>query len=336
MNEKTIKQPNLFDYATSELSQDAFICWLLSWASPELKDFDKDLHGCAINLIKAFFDKHKINVPSEIDQIEVTKQDKNIDVLCVINAIYPILIEDKTGSTEHSNQLARYLKDVKGRFEEKNIIPIYFKTEDQASYSNVKKNGYQPFLRQDILSILNAYKGTNIILIDYRCYIQSITDQVESYKTEKISNTWGWYAWVGFYLELQNRLDSADCAYWDYVANPAGGFLGFWWHYQGDENCKQYLQLEQDKFCFKIWVKNKEERKSLRKKWHKIIKEKGQDYGLELVRPSRFGYGNYMTVCVFKGEYRESDNGKINLEKTIDRLKKAEKLLKSVKEKPEK
>ena len=22
---------NLFDYATSELSQDAFICWLVSW-----------------------------------------------------------------------------------------------------------------------------------------------------------------------------------------------------------------------------------------------------------------------------------------------------------------
>ncbi len=26
--------PNLFSYATSELSQDAFICWSLEWASP--------------------------------------------------------------------------------------------------------------------------------------------------------------------------------------------------------------------------------------------------------------------------------------------------------------
>ena len=28
-------KPNLFKYATSELSQDAFICWLLEWAKPQ-------------------------------------------------------------------------------------------------------------------------------------------------------------------------------------------------------------------------------------------------------------------------------------------------------------
>jgi len=42
--------------------------------------------------------------------------------------------------------LARYREDVKGRdFDEKNIISIYFKTEDQGSYKDVLKNGYQPF-----------------------------------------------------------------------------------------------------------------------------------------------------------------------------------------------
>jgi hypothetical protein len=37
---ETMSKPNLFSYATSELSQDAFICWLLSRASPEYKDLD--------------------------------------------------------------------------------------------------------------------------------------------------------------------------------------------------------------------------------------------------------------------------------------------------------
>jgi hypothetical protein len=30
-------KPNIFKYATSELSQDAFICWLLAWAKDENK-----------------------------------------------------------------------------------------------------------------------------------------------------------------------------------------------------------------------------------------------------------------------------------------------------------
>ena len=324
---KPMSQPNLFLYATRELSQDAFICWILSWASPEFKESDEDLHECATNLIQALFEKHNKITPSIIEQVEVRKQDKNIDVLCIINNAYPIIIEDKTGTKNHSNQLSRYLEDVKGRgFEEKNIIPIYFKTEDQSSYADVGKNGYRPFLREDILSILNGYDGTNAILIDYRNYLQSISDKVESYKSKEI-HKWGWYAWVGFYIELQKQLGSG---HWDYVANPNGGFLGFWWHFHGNDDCEQYLQLEEDKLCFKIWVKNIEERTKLRSKWHEAIKAQAKRYGLDLVKPSRFGNGEYMTVCVFNGEYREIKNGVIDIDKTVDLLRKAESLLKSV------
>ncbi len=57
-----MNKPNLFSYATSELSQDAFICWLLAWAHPENKEINSDspaLHACARALIEAFFEKHK-------------------------------------------------------------------------------------------------------------------------------------------------------------------------------------------------------------------------------------------------------------------------------------
>ena len=37
--------PNLFDYATKELSQDAFFCWLLAWADEECRDADSTLHA---------------------------------------------------------------------------------------------------------------------------------------------------------------------------------------------------------------------------------------------------------------------------------------------------
>jgi hypothetical protein len=42
-----MQPPNLFDFATSELSQDAFICWLASWADPSYRDDDEALHATA-------------------------------------------------------------------------------------------------------------------------------------------------------------------------------------------------------------------------------------------------------------------------------------------------
>jgi hypothetical protein len=42
-----MNQPNLFDFATRELSQDAFICWLASWANPAFKEQNETLHATA-------------------------------------------------------------------------------------------------------------------------------------------------------------------------------------------------------------------------------------------------------------------------------------------------
>lgn len=51
-------KPNLFHFATSELSQDAFICWLLSWADPKCEANDASLHRLAVvflgKLLRAF------------------------------------------------------------------------------------------------------------------------------------------------------------------------------------------------------------------------------------------------------------------------------------------
>lgn len=324
-----MNRPNLFDYATSELSQDALICWLLSWAAPKYKNADKDLHQCAVNFIQAMFERHSKEPPSEFKKIEISKQDNNIDVLCIINGKYAILIEDKTGTKNHSNQLVRYLEEVKKRnFKEKDILPIYFKTEDQDDYTDVLAAGYKLFLRANFIDTLNSYAGSNAILTDYRDYLQSISDKVGSYKRLPLGQWDKWYSWIGFYLRLQKNLGSGN---WDYVAK--GDFLGFWWHSQGNENCKQYLQLEEDKFCFKIWVNNSYDRSNLREKWHQIIKARGPEYNLKLTKPAKFGSGEQMTVCVYDGQYRECDSHQIiDVEKTVRLLRKAEALLEAVNE----
>ena len=40
-------KPNLFDYATSELSQDAILAWLIQWADEQFLETDKHLNQCA-------------------------------------------------------------------------------------------------------------------------------------------------------------------------------------------------------------------------------------------------------------------------------------------------
>lgn len=84
-------RPNLFSYATSELSQDAFVCWLLKWAKPQYKNPDAELHKCAVKFIQALFAKHD-KAPPAFRNIEIHKQRKKIDVLISVNNRYAILI----------------------------------------------------------------------------------------------------------------------------------------------------------------------------------------------------------------------------------------------------
>lgn len=44
------KTPNIFDFATSELSQDAFLCWLIAWADSSQIENDETLNNCACAL----------------------------------------------------------------------------------------------------------------------------------------------------------------------------------------------------------------------------------------------------------------------------------------------
>ena len=320
-------KPNLFSFATSELSQDAFICWILSWAAPEYQESEPELNKCANMLVEAFFSKHSKTKPMAVNNIEISKQDNKIDVLCIINKIYPIIIEDKTGTKNHSNQLTRYKELIIDRgYDKENILPIYFKTGEQAYYNEIENKGYKPFLRMDILNVLNSYEGDNEILLDYLEYLQAIEDDIQSFRTCDVG-FWTWNSWVGFCLEL-HKIIRDGC--WDYVNNPSGGFHGFWWNFKGDDNCKVYLQLENQKMCFKIWVKNLSDRVFLRAKWHQLIINRSNEFGLNLIKPKRFGNGTFMTVCELNDDFRITKNGIIDFNATLKIIKKAEKLIEAL------
>lgn len=78
-------KPNIFRWASSELSQDAFICWLLSWANHKES---KELYETS----KLFIQKLTNGKVNDFDKIEVRKQIDNIDILCIIDDCKVILI----------------------------------------------------------------------------------------------------------------------------------------------------------------------------------------------------------------------------------------------------
>lgn len=201
--------PNLFKFATSELSQDAFICWLISWADQDYQagdDKHKALNKIATSVLALFFKKAGNSLPSRIDKIVVKRQVNNIDVLCIINDIYCVLIEDKVGSLQHSDQLVRYkqfmLNGHAQTFTEDKIIPIYLQTHDQSNYKAVLKDGFYPVTRRDLLDLFNSEQNAALqesdIYSDYHNYLQSIEEAVQSFKSQPVKE-WKKRAWIGFF-----------------------------------------------------------------------------------------------------------------------------------------
>lgn len=88
---------------------------------------------------------------------------------------------------------------------------------------------------------------------------------------------WYYDSWIGFFKLLKNRLNEGG---WKYVANPSGGFMGFYWNWIKIEDAEIYLQIEEKQICFKIFVEEKNKRSELRNRIsRKILTEaKTQTY----------------------------------------------------------
>ena len=317
--------PNIFRYASSELSQDAFICWLISWAKPGFSEEDAALHKTALELIEALFEKHGHSYDTPPGSVEVRQQYNDMDVVVVLDGEIALLIEDKVHASAHSGQLDRYRSTLVDEFGKENVFPIYFKTGDQSDFQHARENGYEPFLRDGFLEVLDSglSRGlNNDVFRNYRRHLLEMKRKVESFEGTP-ADEWPQAAWKGFFQLLQTRLGHGS---WKYV--PLGDFMGFWWHSFSSNGCRQYLQLEEKKLCFKIAVDEESNQKPLREKWHERVIDASRGESLQVEKPNRFGKGEHMTVAVFPKDYRATDKeGLIDIEKTLSRLRQAENVL---------
>jgi hypothetical protein len=325
-------KPNLFDYATKELSQDAFICWLLTWAHPRHRADDAALHRTGRALLERLLAAGGINTSGEIITLEVHPQYKKIDVLVLVNDDLALLIEDKTESFEHSDQLRRYLDTVNRDFRGRKVAAVFLKTGEQCDYGAVRDKGYACFLRRDLLDVLEDGERAGVrsdVFTDFLAHLWGIEEAVAGFRHRPITEWNDPRQWAGFYTALKEQLQAGQ---WSYVPNPSGGFMCFHWHWNGNK----YLQLEEEQLCFKIMVEDKAQQAAAWHEWHRMLVTAARESGLPVKRPDRRGVGTWMTVAVWDGEYRQAneETGLLDLERTAATLRQAEGLLDAAAAKP--
>lgn len=132
---------NLFNFATKELSQDAFLCWLFAnynCEQKEVRDFSRHLLAWFIT------DNLSQDNIKNITNVKIKTQFKNIDIVIECkyeNDNYIIVIEDKISSNAHDQQLVRYKNTISNFYNDtyqKRFI--FYKTDiigkEEISYLN--------------------------------------------------------------------------------------------------------------------------------------------------------------------------------------------------------
>lgn len=324
---------NLFYYATSELSQDAFICWLVSFALPDSRK-DNILKDCAkefICLLNSEIDKEGLI----LEKIE--RQKDNIDILLTVKSNsqqYIIIIEDKTFTDPHDNQLVRYLKQTKEKYPDCTVNGAFYKTGFQGDLSSVINAKYTIVTRDRVLNLMQRYlKDTsNEIFKDYYYFWNQFHERSKAYKDIPIKK-WDWMQVNGFYDSVHNsdfcKSNKLSSNYL-YVPNPSGGFFALWISDPNNSNkitkdipYDLYLQMEavwnyqndqyDIKICLKQAILNAEKMKS-QKISHRNIRDAVMYYGdrssriekYNFLKPKRLGSGVHMTIGIYNSSYNDS------------------------------
>ncbi len=191
---------NIFKYATSELSQDAVICWILSFYN----DKNSKLYNLAKELLSSFVD-----LETEDNKIEIKQQFYKTDILIHFpNTKKVVIIEDKTYTSEHDEQIAKYVEKISNsdKYKGCKIYVVYFKTgfyydnDKLVEYKcqNNKDNKFDGFTSihgEDFQKILQKYKNIDAILDMYIEYLDNLIKWYDTYgKFDDISHEsfWDW------------------------------------------------------------------------------------------------------------------------------------------------
>jgi hypothetical protein len=180
------ENPNIFKYATSELTQDAFLCWVLeglNYPKCEINQFSKGF--LKLLMKEANRQSHMVHNFSsdEVISVDVEKQKDHIDILITLHIkngygefTRILIIEDKTFTGPHDDQLFRY----KSKYAEDQPICIYYKmgflfNDDE----HARIYGYATINKLNMISLmqLHAAKVRSDIYLGYYHHILQLQDE---------------------------------------------------------------------------------------------------------------------------------------------------------------
>ncbi len=242
----THQRPNLFDYATSELSQDAVICWLVACAAEATGDLQK----CGLEFVRTLFRAGKSDRtggvpvlgpdgnlqdlhdgPCDVSDVSCPKPQYNrIDVYFqakVDGKTVSFVIEDKRGRSTDRKQLVRHLEVVSADDEEENLIkPVYFKTGYVFSDEKeaVKENNYSVFKAEDMANFLGRQDVVreNEIMRQYAeylaCQMKTRADAQANWDLNQDHVQWE------FMLKLRDVMENAAGAWQPFILDELSGF----------------------------------------------------------------------------------------------------------------
>ena len=246
--------PNLYHFATSELSQDATLAYLLAWADNRYRTDKTGMHEFGRDLLIAMLAPHDRGLPAAA-HVTILRQKYNIDVLVVVSIddstpSLALIIEDKT-FTRVQNPFRKYRKRVEEGLSiaAADIFVTVVSLGNQFLYADPDRP-FQIFRRSELLTILqrDAYMGVqNTILQNFKAHYESHHAVYETHRSELPPDQWtSPRMWEGYYQYLC-ALPDEEAPFWHYgyAANESGGTwwcasrtAGTFWGYS------VYLQLE--------------------------------------------------------------------------------------------
>lgn len=342
--------PNIFRFATSELSQDAMLAYWLQWAHPHPEFTQDRRHALGVALLRRILEEAKPEALLDaLPDVEVGRQLESIDVWAKVGSEYFLIIEDKTDTREHSNQLARYREQARKLVDSSTrVVVTYVKTGNESRSYLPKDESIVILRRSDLINLLEGSPTGDEVFEQFAAWLRELEDRAQAFSTASPvdwSNDPKVAQIEGFYMALEDHLDkegSFDREYdgWSYVSNPAGGFHALFcgWKQDARAGCWIYLQIENG-HRLQVRAGDSEDGERVDTETRYAILERleaaanSPDFpGLSIEKSGRYRPGRYVAVAdvLFEGSSifpATTANGILALGPTKDRLKQAMALL---------
>lgn len=262
----TSKQVNIFDFATSELSHDAILCYILSlYDSSNVieKHISRRLYYQMLGdvyrqnmdfndfLNLTFVPKGNIEKNKKLKEGFITQQkqveykdDKSnnkkgyIDIfaeLKIESDEFQFVIEDKVEAYEHGNQLEKYVNKIREDFDNPKFVFITVGLKSSSYLESINKRKEQWIIIdiENLIKILGdgTQESYPSILNQYREYLKDYTSKTKSFVGDNKVDNWSSFARQGFFSFLESNDNEFSVQGWGYVPNLNGGFMGCWFCY---------------------------------------------------------------------------------------------------------